>query len=144
MRADLRSRLRAFVSRASCSMSGVTGVAGVTGQTRAISPEARSLSHPAVVGRCDRKDQSSQCVTPASPVTPVAQQGEHALACSHTFGGVTGHVMVATCTADDWHAAFDERAGFLEFDCHLSRAEAETQAFADTTARLGPPPVTMH
>ena len=32
-------------------------------------------------------------------------------------------------TAEDWQARFDERAGFLEHDDGLSRAEAEVQAF---------------
>ena len=33
-------------------------------------------------------------------------------------------------TPDDWRAFFDERAGILEFDGGLPRAEAEDQAFA--------------
>src|SRR3954468_13262120 len=37
-------------------------------------------------------------------------------------------------------AAFDERAGFLEFDGGLPRQQAEHQAFADIKAQLGPPP----
>jgi hypothetical protein len=32
-------------------------------------------------------------------------------------------------TAEDWQARFDERAGFLEHDDGLSRAEAEVRAF---------------
>ena len=32
-------------------------------------------------------------------------------------------------TAEDWRARFDERAGFLEHDGGLSRAEAEVQSF---------------
>ena len=32
-------------------------------------------------------------------------------------------------TAEDWQARFDERAGFLEHDDGLSRAEAEVQSF---------------
>ena len=45
---------------------------------------------------------------------------------------------------EDWQAAFDERAGHLEYDCHLPRAEAERLALADTVAALGPCPVTIH
>ena len=33
-------------------------------------------------------------------------------------------------SADDWQAFFDERAGIMEFDGRLSRAEAEAQALA--------------
>jgi hypothetical protein len=33
-------------------------------------------------------------------------------------------------SAEDWHVCFDERAGMVEFDGGLPRAEAETQAFA--------------
>ena len=33
-------------------------------------------------------------------------------------------------SAEDWHVFFDERAGMVEFDGGLPRAEAETQAFA--------------
>src|SRR5262249_21808651 len=35
----------------------------------------------------------------------------------------------ADWTAEDWRARFDERAGFLEHDCGLSRVEAEAKAF---------------
>jgi hypothetical protein len=33
-------------------------------------------------------------------------------------------------SAEDWHVFLDERAGIAEFDGGLTRAEAETQAFA--------------
>jgi hypothetical protein len=33
-------------------------------------------------------------------------------------------------SADDWQAFFDERAGFMEYDGRLSRAEAEARALA--------------
>jgi hypothetical protein len=33
-------------------------------------------------------------------------------------------------SAEDWHVFFDERAGMVEFDAGLPRAEAEAQAFA--------------
>jgi hypothetical protein len=33
-------------------------------------------------------------------------------------------------SAEDWHAFFEERAGIIEFDGGLPRAEAEAQAFA--------------
>lgn len=33
--------------------------------------------------------------------------------------------------AEDWQALFDERAGFLEFDCGYSRADAERMAAAE-------------
>jgi hypothetical protein len=33
------------------------------------------------------------------------------------------------CTAEDWRARFDERAGFLQHDGGWSRLEAEVQAF---------------
>jgi hypothetical protein len=33
-------------------------------------------------------------------------------------------------SAEDWHVFFDERAGIAEFDGGLTRAEAESQAFA--------------
>ena len=33
-------------------------------------------------------------------------------------------------SAQDWQAYFDERAGIVEFDGGLPRAEAEAQAFA--------------
>jgi hypothetical protein len=41
---------------------------------------------------------------------------------------------------EDWMAAFEERAGILEFDGGLPRQQAEHQAFADIKAQLGPPP----
>ena len=42
--------------------------------------------------------------------------------------------------AEDWQAAYDERAGVREFDGGLPRAEAERLAYADTVAELGEPP----
>lgn len=46
--------------------------------------------------------------------------------------------------ADNWRAAFDERAGHLEYSEHLTREEAERIALADTTAAHGPAPFTIH
>lgn len=43
-------------------------------------------------------------------------------------------------TADDWKAAFDERAGILEFSANLSRREAEDRAWKMTIDELGEPP----
>jgi hypothetical protein len=42
--------------------------------------------------------------------------------------------------AEDWQAAYDERAAVREFDGGLIRAEAERLAYADTVADLGEPP----
>ncbi len=33
-------------------------------------------------------------------------------------------------SGDDWHSYFDERAGIAEFDCGLSRSQAEARAFS--------------
>ncbi len=44
-------------------------------------------------------------------------------------------------TADDWKAAFDERAGILEFSANLSRREAEDRAWKMTIDELGEPPL---
>lgn len=35
-----------------------------------------------------------------------------------------------------WHEYFNERAGILEFDCKLTREEAENLAFRETTAAI--------
>lgn len=45
---------------------------------------------------------------------------------------------------DDWRAAFDERAGVLEYDAGLPRQDAERQAWSETVALLGPCPPTIH
>jgi hypothetical protein len=42
--------------------------------------------------------------------------------------------------ADDWRAAFDERAGVLEFDAGLPRYEAERLALQEIVAQYGPEP----
>jgi len=42
--------------------------------------------------------------------------------------------------AGDWQAAFDERAGFLEFDAGYYRPEAERMVCADTCAQRGASP----
>jgi hypothetical protein len=42
--------------------------------------------------------------------------------------------------AEDWQAAYDERAAVREFDGGLTRVEAERLAYADTVAELGEPP----
>jgi hypothetical protein len=42
--------------------------------------------------------------------------------------------------AEDWQAAYDERAGVREFDGGLPRAEAERLAYADTVAELDEAP----
>jgi hypothetical protein len=44
--------------------------------------------------------------------------------------------------ADDWRAAFDERAGVLEFDAGLPRYEAERLALQEIVAQYGPEPAT--
>jgi hypothetical protein len=41
---------------------------------------------------------------------------------------------------NDWRAAFDERAGILEFDAGLPRVEAERMALQEITALYGPEP----
>lgn len=43
-------------------------------------------------------------------------------------------------TADDWRAAFDERAGILEFSANLSRRKAEDRAWKMTIDEFGEPP----
>jgi hypothetical protein len=42
--------------------------------------------------------------------------------------------------AEDWQAAYDERAAVREFDGDLPRAEAERLAYADSVEELGEPP----
>ena len=56
-------------------------------------------------------------VRAAKPAKP-AKDGQQCATGGHTDWG-----------AEDWRARFDERAGFLEHDCGLVRAEAEFQAF---------------
>ncbi len=46
--------------------------------------------------------------------------------------------------AEDWQAAFDERAGVLEFDGGFPRHEAERRAREEITALYGPEPGTGH
>ena len=61
------------------------------------------------------------------PEQPLAEAGIEVLARSHN-------------NPEDWMAAFEERAGVLEFDGGMARQQAEHRAFADTKAQLGPPP----
>ena len=53
---------------------------------------------------------------------------------------VAARVEEPSMTADDWKAAFDERAGILEFSANLSRREAEDRAWKMTIDELGEPP----
>lgn len=43
-------------------------------------------------------------------------------------------------SAADWKAAFDERAGILEYSANLTRREAEDRAWTMTIDELGEPP----
>jgi hypothetical protein len=43
-------------------------------------------------------------------------------------------------TKEDWDAAYDERAGILEYDEGLTRQKAETLAMAQTFTKYGPRP----
>jgi hypothetical protein len=48
---------------------------------------------------------------------------------------VAGRGWRSSWDADDWQAAFDERAAILEFDEGLSREDAERMAEAEIAAR---------
>src|SRR5215211_3690957 len=46
----------------------------------------------------------------------------------------------AAVDAEDWQAHFEERAAIRQFDGGFTRTQAESLAFEDTLARLGPRP----
>lgn len=142
MRADLRERLRRLGRSAPVEKSGVARVACVA--------EAATLPHhtpphaPPHVGPAGKSEQN-QRATPATRCHTAESAGEDK---RHTFGHAEpGEAPVWPCVAggaEDWTAAFDERAGFLEHDCGLTRAEAERVAHADLLAAAGLRRATRH
>ena len=63
---------------------------------------------------------------PAKPAKDGQRTGLTTSSDAGEAGATAGHTDWG---AEDWQARFDERAGFLEHDDGLSRAEAEVQAF---------------
>jgi hypothetical protein len=143
MDAMTRSRLLSLARVQPCAERGVTGVTGVTGPAGAV---GSSVSHlPSHLGRSE-KAQSDQGVTPVTPRnTPkwTSEREQGPGRCDNPQPeGVTARVTPfwVAGDAEDWQAAYDERAAVREFDDGLPRAEAERLAYADTVADLGQPP----
>lgn len=143
MDAATRSRLLSLATTKPRADAGVTGVTGVTGSaTRGGS----SVSHPASHLERAEKALHDQCVTPVTPRHTLRSAGEReqdAERCDKQEAeGVTAPVTPSSAVVDaqDWQAAYDERAAVREFDGGLTRVEAERLAHADTVAELGEPP----
>ncbi len=85
---------------------------------------------------------------PATPTPPFLERGARVRSYSGWGSGKAGKPAISISISgkewekwerlapsasdlDDVRAAFDERAGVLEFDCGLSRAEAETKAYGE-------------
>lgn len=140
MREDLRARLRNFTRSPTCQKTGVTGVTGVTPPTEPVERLRNTPSHPTVTRNTAEKAQQNQSVTPVTPVTPEFEKTATETGACNTGAGVTvtppSGVLSPDFSAEDWLAAFHERSGLLEFDCHLTRAEADRM----TLAEMGEPP----
>lgn len=139
MRPDIRIRLQEITRSISTGKTGVAGVPSVPGQrvTRAL--------HPAGTPSGCQKDQLNQRVTPVTPCnTREIEGGAVRYTPKGVAAGVTAGVAASDVTLDDWLAHFDERAGIMEFDGRLGRAEAERRALSETIAALGPSPSRPH
>ena len=140
MDALTRSRLLSLARAQACANAGVTGVTGVTG--RANRAGSNVLHLPSHLERAG-KAQSDQGVTPRNTPMWKGEREQGPGRCDKPEAeGVTAAVtpFSAVVDAEDWQAAYDERAAVREFDGEMPRAEAERLAFADTVADLGEPP----